>query len=74
MSRTAQLKEALIEVETDRDAWKHRAEEGGSLFDLRRGTVEQIARVLVENVTPSRVTKTKSARPRRWVAVWREHR
>jgi hypothetical protein len=60
-SPMAQLKEALIESETERDKWKRRAEEGGSLFDLRRDTPEQIARVLVENVTPSRAEKIAQA-------------
>jgi hypothetical protein len=60
-SPTQQLKDSLIEVETDRDRWKRQAEEVGSHFDLRRDTPEQIARILVEVVTPSRAENIAKA-------------
>jgi hypothetical protein len=47
-------RQALVDAETERDHWRRQAEESGSLFDLRHDTPEQIARVLVESVTPSR--------------------
>ena len=61
-SPQAQMKAALIEAQEDRDKWRRRAEEGeGSLFDLRRDTPEDIARVLVEACTPSRIEKIVQA-------------
>ena len=60
-SPMAQLKEALIETQTERDHWKRQAEEGGSMFDLRRDTPEMIARILVESVTPSRAENIAKA-------------
>ena len=60
-SPMAQLKESLVVIETERDRWRRQAEEAGSLFDLRRDTPEQIAKVLVESVTPSRAEKIAAA-------------
>jgi hypothetical protein len=54
LSPMAQMKAALVESEEAAALCKRRAEEGGSLFDLRRGTPQQIARVLVESCTISR--------------------
>ena len=60
-SSMAQLKEALIESETERDNWKRRAEEGGSMFDLRRDTPESIARIMVEQCAGSRIERIMKA-------------
>ncbi len=54
MSPAAKMKAALVEATEDAARWKRRAEEGGSLFDVRRDTPQQIARALVENCTASR--------------------
>jgi hypothetical protein len=56
-----QLRESLVEVETERDRWRQQAEESGSLFDLRRDTPEQIARIVVETCAPSRVQRIVKA-------------
>jgi hypothetical protein len=61
LSPMAQLKAALNESQESEALWKRRAEESGSLFDLRRDTPEQIARALVANVTPSRAEKIAAA-------------
>ena len=45
---------ALVEVTEDRDRWQRRAEEHGSLFDLRKDTPDSIAKVLVEHVSAHR--------------------
>ena len=55
LSPMAQMKAALVESQTDAAAWKRRAMEGGSLFDLRRDTARDIARLIVDSCTPSRV-------------------
>jgi hypothetical protein len=61
LSPMAQLKASVVELETERDLWKRRAEEAGSLFDLRRDTPESIARTLVEACAPSRAEKIAAA-------------
>ena len=56
LSPMAQLKAALIESQESEARWKRRAEEGGSLFDLRtRYAPRTIARVLVGQLTPSKL-------------------
>jgi hypothetical protein len=54
LSPQAELKQALIEAQTEIDKWRRRAEQGGSMFDLLKDTPEDIARVIVANVSPSR--------------------
>jgi hypothetical protein len=54
-SHVAQLKQALVESQEEAARWKRRAEESGSLFDMRRDTTKDMARVLVEQLTPSKV-------------------
>lgn len=60
-STMAQLKTSLVESQEEAATWKRRAEESGSLFDLRRDTPEDIARALVESCTPSRAEKIAKA-------------
>ena len=50
-----QMQASLVEAQTERDHWKRLAEEGGSLFDLRRDTPKNIALAIVNNCTPWRV-------------------
>jgi hypothetical protein len=59
-SPMAQMKEALIEAQTQADRWKRQAEKG-SMFDLQRDTPEIIARVLVETITPSKAERIAQA-------------
>ena len=60
-SPVAKLKEALVEAQESAATWKRRAEEGGSRFDLLRDKPEDIARIMVESCTPSRVEKIAQA-------------
>jgi hypothetical protein len=55
------LKAALVESQEDAARWKRQAEENGSLFDVRRDTPEQIARALVDAITPSGAEKIAAA-------------
>jgi hypothetical protein len=61
LSPMAEMKQAVIEAQTQAADWKRRAEKGGSLFDLKRDTPEQIARIIVDSCTSSRVEKLVQA-------------
>jgi hypothetical protein len=56
LSPMTRLKQELAESQEQAEAWKRRAQEGGSLFDLHKETVKDIARLIVDSCTPSRVT------------------
>jgi hypothetical protein len=60
-SPTAQLKASLIEAQEEATTWRRRAEESGSLFDLRRDTPESIARTVVETITASKAERIAQA-------------
>jgi hypothetical protein len=54
LSPQAQMKALLIEAQEELDKWKRRAEEGASLFDVRKDTPKAIARILVEQCATTR--------------------
>jgi hypothetical protein len=48
-------------VTAERDAWRKRAETEGSLFDLKRDTVADIAHTIAGNVSPNRLQSLSRA-------------
>jgi hypothetical protein len=54
LTPTEALKQANAELQAECDRWKRQAEESGSLFDLRRDTPDDIARVVAEHIPTSR--------------------
>jgi hypothetical protein len=51
----AQLNAKIVELEEENDKLKRRVADGGSLFDLHKDTIQDIARLIVDTCTPSRV-------------------
>lgn len=60
-SPMAEIKASLIQAQEEAHKWQRRAEEGGSLFDLRRDTAQDIARVLVKQLSPAKAEQIARA-------------
>ena len=56
LSPMAALKASLVDLQEENDRLKRQVRDGGSLFDLHKDTVTNIADLIVRECAPSRVT------------------
>jgi hypothetical protein len=60
-SQTMKLEREIDRLTDERDSWRKRAEAEGSLFDLKRDSVKNIAATIAGNVSLSRLISLQKA-------------